>query len=474
MSEPRIVIVGAGLAGLTCAYRLHQAGVAATVYEARDRVGGRCWSASGVVDGQIAEHGGELIDHTHEHLLSLVRELGLTLEDRAVAGSATGAVGRIFLDGREIAREETPIADMVRRLHADAERIGDISFDRAGDEAKAFDELSVTDWLDANIDGGSRSTLGRAVATGVSQNAGLPPEQLAAFTLISLFFIEFEDEADPDARGDAHVPTLFDIVDAITHGMHVRGGNDLVPQALAAALPPGGVELGTALEALRRTSDGAYRLRFADTPGETTADRVVLALPFTALRQADLTDAGLSARKRACIQELPMGGNTKLLLGFDRPMSALAPGTGSATFEPPHLTIWDSSIGQEGPRGLATVYTATRLFDADAAHGEAPPAAVDQALALLDSVAPGTRDAFTGRAWLDSWPDDPWSHGSYSTWGPGDATRYWGFIGLPEGGVHFAGEHTSTISQGYLDGAVESGERTAQEVLESLGLAGTR
>lgn len=469
MSEPRIAIVGAGLAGLTCAYRLHQAGVAATVYEARDRVGGRCWSAPGIVDGQIAEHGGELIDRTHEHLLALVRELGLSLEDRAVESEATGAMGRIFLDGREIAREETAIADMVRRLRADADRIGDISFDQAGPEAKAFDELSVIDWLDANIDGGGRSTLARAVATGVSQNAGLQPERLAAFTLISLFFIEFEDEADPDAHGDARVPTLFDIVDAITHGMHVRGGNDLVPQALAATLPPGRVELGTALQTLRRTSDGAYRIRFADTPGETTADRVVLALPFTALRQADLTDAGLSARKRACIQELPMGGNTKLLLGFDRPMSSLAPGTGSATFEPPHLTIWDSSIGQEGPGGLATVYTATKLFDADAAHGEAPPAAVDQALRLLDSVAPGARDAFTGRAWLDSWPDDPWSHGSYSTWGPGDATRYWGFVGLPEDGVHFAGEHTSTISQGYLNGAVESGERAAREVLRAVG-----
>jgi monoamine oxidase len=115
------------------------------------------------------------------------------------------------------------------------------------------------------------------------------------------------------------------------------------------------------------------------------------------------------------------------------------------------------------------VYTATKLFDADAAHGEAPPAAVDQALRLLDSVAPGARDAFTGRAWLDSWPDDPWSHGSYSTWGPGDATRYWGFVGLPEDGVHFAGEHTSTISQGYLNGAVESGERAAREVLRSVG-----
>ena len=163
-----------------------------------------------------------------------------------------------------------------------------------------------------------------------------------------------------------------------------------------------------------------------------------------------------------------MGQNTKLLLAFDQPLSALAPGTGSITFEPPHVTIWDSSLAQERPGGLATVYTAGKLFDADSAHGDAPPAAVDQALALLESKAPGSRDAFTGRAWLDSWPDDPWSHGSYATWGPGDVSRFWGFVGLPEGRVHFAGEHTSTISQGYLNGAVESGERAAREVLDAL------
>jgi len=261
---------------------------------------------------------------------------------------------------------------------------------------------------------------------------------------------------------------MFDVVETIVHGMHVRGGNDLVPKALAAALPEGAVRLDTALEALRRASDDTYRLRFADTVDEVTADHVVLALPFTTLRLVDLDDAGLSPRKRACIDTLPMGQNTKLLLGFDRPMSQLAPGTASVTFDPPGATIWDSSLAQEGDGGLVTLFTAGRLFDADSAHGEAPPAAVDQALSLLESTAPGSRDAFTGRAWLDSWPDDPWSHGSYATWGPGDVTRYWGSVGVAEHGLHFAGEHTSTISQGYLNGAVESGERAAEEVLAAL------
>ncbi len=80
---PAVAVVGAGLAGLTCAYRLHQHGVEVAVYEARpDRVGGRCWTARGFADGQVAEHGGEFIDSDHARIRGLVRELGLRLEDR--------------------------------------------------------------------------------------------------------------------------------------------------------------------------------------------------------------------------------------------------------------------------------------------------------------------------------------------------------------------------------------------------------
>ena len=81
-SATRIVVVGAGLAGLTCAHRLRQAGHAAEVYEASDRIGGRCWTLRGAfANGQIAEHGGELIDQGHNAIRNLARELGLRLDN---------------------------------------------------------------------------------------------------------------------------------------------------------------------------------------------------------------------------------------------------------------------------------------------------------------------------------------------------------------------------------------------------------
>src|SRR3954468_8172740 len=82
LASPRIVVVGAGLAGLTAAYRLQQAGYAAQVFEGSERVGGRCRTGRGAfADGQIYEHGGELIDSNHLAIKHLASELGLTLDN---------------------------------------------------------------------------------------------------------------------------------------------------------------------------------------------------------------------------------------------------------------------------------------------------------------------------------------------------------------------------------------------------------
>src|SRR3954469_8875238 len=88
-SQSRVVVVGAGLAGLSCAYQLKQAGIRADVYEAADRVGGRCWSIRDFAGGQIAEHGGELIDQGHQAVRQLAQSLGLSL-DNLLAGEPNG------------------------------------------------------------------------------------------------------------------------------------------------------------------------------------------------------------------------------------------------------------------------------------------------------------------------------------------------------------------------------------------------
>jgi monoamine oxidase len=84
----------------------------------------------------------------------------------------------------------------------------------------------------------------------------------------------------------------------------------------------------------------------------------------------------------------------------------------------------------------------------------------------LAGIYPGLDRDFTGRAHLDAWVHNPWSHGSYAAFLVGQYTRFVARVRAGrEGGVHFAGEHTATAQQGYIDGAVRSGERVARELL---------
>ncbi|MFL6069946.1 MAG: FAD-dependent oxidoreductase [Actinomycetes bacterium] len=121
----------------------------------------------------------------------------------------------------------------------------------------------------------------------------------------------------------------------------------------------------------------------------------------------------------------------------------------------PVITVYNG--GYEG-----TAYPAYQ------AHGPATDRAIDMALANLARGVQGIEGAFNGLAHLDQWADDPYVHGSYAGFGPGQYTAYWGFLAKREGNVYFAGEHTSTHSQEYLNGGVESGERAARQVLRTI------
>jgi monoamine oxidase len=96
-----------------------------------------------------------------------------------------------------------------------------------------------------------------------------------------------------------------------------------------------------------------------------------------------------------------------------------------------------------------------------------PTSRAKQSLAQLEPLLPGITAKWNGRATVDFWLGNPWSKGSYSFWKVGQYTRFAGVEREPEGNVHFAGEHTSVNSQGYLNGAVETGQRAAQELLSA-------
>ena len=459
----RVVIVGAGLAGLTCAHRLRGQGLDVSLYEARaDRVGGRCWTARGFAAEQVAEHGGEFIDSDHARIRALAAELGLSLEDRvAWERRRSGVVSLFYLNGSPRRRREIlrGFPAVKRRLRADAKRTGYLTGGYASPAARRFDAGSAEDWLERNVPGGSRSLLGEVLVEYLSDEFGLDPGRLSATNLFYMLEKPGPDPASSDGSDERY---------------HVRGGNDQVPRRLAAGLPPGALRMDAPLEALWLRGDGSYGLRFRGLRGDVHADRVVLAIPFATLRRVDLGRSGLSRLKRRAIEELGMGTNAKLLIQFRHRPAHFRRWDGDLVSDHPLFDSWDTSLTQPGQRGLLTVYTggaAGTDFGTARPHGPAPARIVRETLAALERSVPGISADFDGRAWLDQWAADPWSRGSYAAFLPGQVTGLGGAIARAEGGLHFAGEHTSVAYQGFLEGAVESGERCAREVLTARNAA---
>jgi monoamine oxidase len=161
----RLAVIGAGLAGTTAAYRLARSGVQVRLFEARDRIGGRCWTARGFADGQTAEHGGEFIDTRHVHLRGLAAELGLQLDD-LWKGDVNGSVSPSWINGHYFpySKVNAQLNRISAAVTAQARRVGVIgangkasdvaySYGTATAGARQMDELTMREWIDQHVPG---------------------------------------------------------------------------------------------------------------------------------------------------------------------------------------------------------------------------------------------------------------------------------------------------------------------------------
>ena len=457
-SSPSIVVVGAGLAGLTCAYRLQQAGYAAQVHEASDRVGGRCWTGRGLfADGQIYEHGGELIDQGHNQIRSLAQELGLDL-DNLLSAEANDTEMLALFDGTPYSHAEMTddLKKAWKKIHSDVSAASyPTTFDSYTKRGFELDHMSILEWIEESVPGGTASRLGRLLDVAYNIEYGAESGEQSSLNLLYLL---------------GYVgPGQFRTFGKSDEKYHVRGGNDQIPTRLASALATQ-VTTGSELVAVKRTPAERYELTFRQGSRARTvmADKVVLALPFSILRRSvDISAAGFSQRKLQAIAEMGMGTNSKLHVQFTSRYWNELRSNGETYADTGYQNTWEVTRAQPGASGILVDYTGG---DIGASFGSGTPATrAQQFLAQIEPVLPGLSQHWNGKATVDFWTGYPWTRGSYSYWKVGQYTAFAGIEGRQEGNAHFCGEHTSIDFQGYLNGAVETGERAAAEVIADLG-----
>ncbi|MFL6521414.1 MAG: FAD-dependent oxidoreductase [Chthoniobacterales bacterium] len=451
---PVVVIIGAGTAGLTCAYRLQQNGIAARIFEASTRAGGRMFSLRNFFpDNQLTELGGEYIDSGHTTMRGLVKELGLTLNDLGAEKKPAGE--HTFFFDEKLVPLDAGFIDIFRpvakAIAEDLERIkvhGEIDY--TNPLGKAIDRATIPEWFEVRRISGLATRVLRAAYVG---EYGLEIDEQSALNLLL-------------TMGDKTPPDEFRVFGESDERFHIVEGNDSVPARLAERLKRP-VEFGTRLESI--ASDGhGFRLALNRDSQKTEekADIVVLALPFTILRQLDLR-LKLPEGKLKAIRELGYGTNAKLIAGFSRRVWEDVHSTGYTFTDLEFQCCWETSRGQPGSHAILTNFAGGNL-GLHLNEGDLQQRAATFA-SQVEKIYPGTRDALTEKAIRQHWPSSPFSLGSYTCYRPGQYSTLSDSVATPVGNLFFAGEHTSAEFNGYMEGAAESGERAAKEVLAKVG-----
>ena len=447
----RVAIVGAGLAGLHAAYRLRQAGVRAQVYEASTRVGGRMFTARSLyAQGQVAELGGEFIDSNHIWCRSLAQEFGVSLDDLLANEPPELRRNTFFFQNRRI--DETEIVEAFRPIAA---RIA-VDVDAAAENAATFarlDATSITEWL-----------------------AGIPEASALIKAILEVAYIgEFGLEADDQSVFnllrliDFKTPEAFHLFGESDERFHIRTGSDTLTTRLAEAVA-GQIRTDMRLVAITQRADATYRLTFERGTArvERDAEHVILAIPFSLLRQVALR-LELPPVKRRVINELGYGTNAKLLGQYaTRVWRSVHNASGTVYTDNGLQSLWDAVRGQEGASGILTTFLGGKS-GVEVGAGT-PEARVLETLPRIEAIFSGTAATYCpGHALRMHWPSAPFALGSYAAYRPGQ-TAFEGIEGRRVGNLHFCGEHTSVTFQGLMEGACATGAFTAQAILNDMGL----
>jgi len=468
---PRIAIVGGGIAGLNAALTLQDAGYGSTIYEASSRVGGRMHSdTTSWADGQVSEHCGELIDSRHKVILGLAKRFNIPVDD-LLGAQPPQSTETYFFFGDYYTRTQANI-DFNAVYNAVKKDLTAASFptlynsyNQAGYD---LDHLSVYDWIETRVPGGHRSPMGQLLD--VAYNIEYGAESPIQSSLNLIYLLAYQP-----------IPGNFRIFGRSDERYHLRGGNEGLPKAMAAALQSGNpavkIQLNTSLTAIAKDNDGTYMLSFNSgrTKFSVTADRVIMAIPFSILRTLDYSQAGFNQVKVTGIHQLGYGTNSKLHLQFSSRMwNQAGPwgiSTGTTYADTGYQNTWEVSRAQSGSSGILVDYTGGNIgasFDGNPTDPGVVQAYAQTFLSQMEPLFPGISQEWNGRATLDFPAGNPYLRGSYTYWKVGQYTQFSGSERERSGKCHFAGEHCSINYQGYMEGGAEEGARAVNGPNEIL------
>jgi monoamine oxidase len=448
-----VAIVGAGLAGLTAARRLVAAGRSVVVLEARERVGGRTLNAQ-LGGGHVTELGAQFIDPTHTRIAALADAVGVkTFKTFNSGQNVSSFTGRRLLYPATPGIPTDPDATnaLVQALKLDAlAREVPVAAPWTARRAAALDRQTLADFRDANI----ASPRARAVFdSAVRAIWGADPRELSL--LYALAFTA--------AAGDErHRGSFLRFITTAGGSQESRfvGGSQVISERVADALGRR-VVLGTPVRRIVRDSDGVRLIASGLT---VRAERAIVTVPPVPALDIAFTPA-LPRAKTRMLRGLRPGHTIKAEAVYPRPFWRDSGLTGQAIGDLPVAATFDNSP-PDGSIGVLMGF----VVGAPARRHHGLTAAQRRAEVLAAFAAYVGEPARTPTGYVEKdWTDDRWTRGCPTGHtAPGVLSRYGPALRRPTGRVHWAGSETSTFWQGYMDGAVRSGERAADEALAAL------
>ncbi|MEO8149298.1 MAG: FAD-dependent oxidoreductase [Bacteroidia bacterium] len=450
---PKIAIIGAGIAGLNCAYQLKKAGYMANIYEASSRHGGRMFTGHSIIaPGISTDLGGEFVDSNHKHLLDLVAEFGINLIDRTDSLS-NGLEKEVYFFNNTFYTEADVIAALAPvalTIQADIDSLPDtITADEPG-SAMHLDNISLEQYISGlNCAAWLKELLTVAYVTEYGREAG---DQ----SCINMLFLLSVDTSNG-----------FEMYGSSNERYKIAGGSQSVPNKLAQVLNPH-VHYENSLVQVSRKNSGKYNLSFAKQGSATldvVADIVVFALPFTTLRDVTFTFP-LPSWKRHAINHLGYGTNAKLITGYNTRHWQTLGKAGEAFTDQAFQIGWDSSELQNTKAGAYSFFMGGKA-GLDLGNGT-EQFQYDQLKGGLEKVFPGIGAHHNGNIKRAHWPSNPFSKAAYACYTPGQWTTIAGNERKTVDSLYFCGEHCSINFQGFMNGGAETGYKTAQKIIASL------